>query len=238
MKKFLFFSLILLLGFAFQTLDAQEIQSSDSSSFGSSEKQHQRIGLGIGLKASTFGLGGEVVAAITPKIHVRLGGTYLKYSLPESLTSMEDIKSSNEFIFGGISLFGNYHITRIFFVSAGAIYNMIEADVQGAPSRTVAIGAIDATPEQVGSLSLHIEPTMKVCPYLGLGLGRTIATDGIFSFAFEAGAAFIGQPKVSLNATGMLTPTGSAEQQQTLEDNLSFIKITPMISIQLSIRII
>ncbi|NOU48192.1 MAG: hypothetical protein HOO86_14180 [Bacteroidales bacterium] len=238
MKKLLFLSLILLQVLGFQNLMAQDNLSSDTSVIAQSENQHQRIGFGIGFKASTFGPGGEFIVAITPKIHVRLGGTYLKYSLPESLTFNENINSTNEFVFGGISLLGNYHIGRVFFVSAGAIYNLIDANVSGAPSHTLTIGAIDATPEQIGSLSFGIKPGLKVCPYAGLGLGRSLAKNSIFSFAFEVGAVYHGNPNVTLGATGMLTPSASAEQERTLEENMAFLNFYPMLSFQLSVRIL
>lgn len=242
MKKTLFFLLILIQCFVIQNLMAQENTVSDTSAVVMSGNQHQQIGFGIGIKVNTLGPGGEVIVAITPKIHVRVGGTYFKYSVPESVTAtisgFDNINSSNSFVFGGISLLGNYQLGRVFFVSAGAIYNLVEIDVKGAPNQTLTIGAINATPEQVGSMSIHIEPGMKVCPYVGVGLGRTLAKSGIFSFAFEAGAVFHGSPKVTLGATGMLTPTASAEQQQTLNENIAFLKIYPMVSFQLSIRIL
>jgi hypothetical protein len=238
MKRPIFFFLILLQLFVLKSITAQEILYSDTTYMESYDGENQRVGFGIGFKASTFGPGGEIIVAITPAVHVRLGGSYFKYSIPESFSFSNDINSDNYLILGGVSLLGNYHFGRVFFVSAGAIYNMIEGEIDGAPANSFTIGAINATPDQVGTLTYHVEPGLKVCPYVGFGLGRSLAKKGIFSFAIEAGAVYHGNPDVTLGATGMLTPTGSEEQEQTLEKNLTDFVIYPMVSLQLSIRIL
>ena len=238
MKKTLVFSLLLIQGFIFQYVNAQQSSTSDSAKVEVSESQHQRIGFGIGLKASTFGLGGEAIVAITPKFLIRVGYTHSKISIPAKYTDNDQVSIDNEMILSGVSLFANYQLAKGFFVTGGAIYNMIEVNLSGVPLESQYIGDIEATPEMLGYLKGHIEPAWKISPYAGIGFGRPLSKNGIVSLAFEAGMAFQGSPKITLDAAGMLTPTASEEQVQQINNNVAFIIAYPMMSLQLSIRIL
>jgi hypothetical protein len=124
----------------------------------------------------------------------------------------------------------------VFFLSGGIIYNMNEIALNGYPNKSITIGDMEVQPEQIGSLDFKVKPGSSLTPYIGIGLGRSLSKNKVVSFAVEAGAAFHGKPKVELNATGMLEPTGSEEQRQILEDNLSSFSIYPMLNFQLSFR--
>jgi hypothetical protein len=238
MKKTVLFTLLLLQGLFFADLSAQESTVSDTSSVMISGTSRERIGFGIGFKAGTFGPGGEVIVAITPRLHVRVGGSYLHYSLPKNAVSFDDVQILNSLVLGGYSLQLNYHIARPIYITGGAYFNRFEMELEGIPTGTYMIGDIEASPEQVGTLGFKVNPGLKISPYAGLGFGRSLARNGIVSFAFEVGALYHGAPDVTLTASGMLTPTASAEQEATLEKNLSFFTIYPMVNFQLSIRIL
>ncbi|MDY0086625.1 MAG: hypothetical protein RBR84_11950 [Bacteroidales bacterium] len=234
MKRLIIIFFASVFGFSNLQLQAQEMQEESPFEY-ADDDQRQGFGFGLGVKLSTFGPGAEVIAAINPKLHIRLGGTYFKYKYTHDDKNI-DINGSADARLGSISLLANYYIARIFFVSGGLLYNMNEVDLNGYPTKSITIGVVDVTPQEIGTLDFKVQPGSSITPYLGIGLGRSLSKNNIISFAVEAGAAFHGKPKVELNATGMLEPTGSEEQRLLLEDNLSSLNIYPMLNFQLSFR--
>ncbi len=216
---------------------AQELP--EESSFEYSEDDYddynEGFGLGLGLKLSTFGAGAEIIAAINPTFQVRVGGTYLKYKYTYDDENVE-VNGSTDAKLSSVSLLLNVHLVRILFVSGGVLYNMNEIGLNGYPTESLTIGAMDVEPQDIGELSYKVTPGSSFTPYAGIGIGRSLSKNGVVSFAIEAGAAFHGQPKVDLEATGMLSPTASEENRQILEDNLSSFTIYPMLNFQLSFR--
>lgn len=201
------------------------------------EEKPSDFGLSIGIKASTLGFGGEVTAQIKPKLHLRLGGAYYKYNL--DMTPFEDFVKGEGYVkAGGISLLANWQLGRVFFLSAGGVFNFTEARVNGVSAKSVFVGSIEVQPEDVGTVDISVKPSLKISPYAGLGIGRTISKNKVVSFAFELGATYIDKPKATLITTGMLTPSSSEEQVNQLNENLSWINLYPIVSFQLSFRII
>lgn len=222
-----------MLGF-FHFLFAQQIyeeSENDSEEF----QDESRFGMGAGLKLSTFGPGVEIIAAFSPKLHLRLGGTFMDYTYHHDDKNI-DVNGSAEAHLSSVSLFVNYHLARIFFISGGLLYNMNEIGLDGYFNKSVNLGSMEVSPEKIGTVNLKLKPGSSIAPYVGIGLGRSLSKNRVVSFAFEAGAAFHGSPKVELTGTGMLEPTGSEEQRQLLQDNLSGFNIYPMLNFQLSFR--
>jgi len=213
---------------------AQELQEESAYEY-TEDEIRQGFGLGLGVKLSTFGPGAEIIAAINPTFQVRIGGTYFNYKYTHDDENI-DVNGSADANLSSVSLLLNFHLARVFFLSGGLIYNMNEIGLNGFPTKTITIGAMEVQPEQIGSLDFKVKPGSSLTPYAGIGLGRSLSKNGVVSFAIEAGAAFHGKPKVELKATGMLEPTGSEEQRQLLEDNLSSFNIYPMLNFQLSFR--
>lgn len=193
------------------------------------------FGLGLGIKLSTFGPGVEVIGAFTPKFHLRLGGTFMHYTYHYDDKNVE-VNGSADAHLSSVSLFANYYLARIFFISGGVLYNMNEIGLNGFFTKSMTIGSMEVEPERIGTLDFKIKPGSSLTPYAGIGIGRSLSKNGVVSFAIEAGAAFHGNPKVELAATGMLEPTGSEDQRQQLEDNLAGFNIYPMLNFQLSFR--
>ena len=222
-----------MLGF-FHFLSAQQIY--EESENNSKEFQDEsRFGMGAGLKLSTFGPGVEIIAAFSSKLHLRLGGTFMDYTYHHNDKNI-DVNGSAEAHLSSVSLFANYHLGRVFFVSGGLLYNMNKISLDGYYNKSLNLGAMEISPEKIGTVDLKLKPGSSMTPYVGIGLGRSLSKNKIVSFVFEAGAAFHGSPKVELVATGMLEPTGSEEQRQLLQDNLSGFNIYPMLNFQLSFR--
>lgn len=195
------------------------------------------FGLALGLKANTTGFGGEVIAQVHPRIHLRLGMTYFNYNI-DMKPYEEFVKGTGTVKTGAVNLLANFHFGRVFFLSAGGIYNLMDVNINGVSAKSVYVGSIEVQPEDVGNVDLSIKPAWKVAPYAGLGIGRAISKDHIVSFAFELGASYFNTMKADLKTTGMLKPTSSAEQVDRLNENLSWINLYPIMSFQLSFRIL
>jgi hypothetical protein len=213
-------------------LSAQEIAPETTSD---SDLSH-KIGVALGLKASSFGPGVEVTTNILPKLHLRVGGSYFTYNMDVD-SEFLGVVGSNEFKTGAISLIANWQVARGFFFAGGALYNMFENKAVGTPKNGFQLGIMEVSPAQVGELSIALKPGNAISPYLGIGLGRTISRNGVVSFALELGGVYHGKPKVDIEATGMLAPTASPEQSLLIEEALTSFRFLPMINFQLSFRL-
>lgn len=194
------------------------------------------IGLSIGAKAGTMGFGGELGLAITPGIHLRLGGSYFRYEIDLEAFQSE-VKGSSYAQVGSVSVLANFHPARYFYLSAGVLYNMFEAGIYGLPANPITIGNIQANPDEVGYLEVTMKPGMNINPYAGIGFGRAVSKNRVVSFNIDLGAAFMDSPKADIQSTGMLTPTSSEDQKRQLNENIAWVQFYPMINFQLSFRI-
>jgi hypothetical protein len=214
----------------------QPIQSQEFSSVDSSEASGHKLSMAVGLKGSSFGFGGEIIAAVSPKIHLRLGGTYFNYGFKQEVGYL-DISGDNNIKLGSVSLIANWQFSRHVFLSGGIIHSFNKLDLSGHPTKEFTIGEIIIAPEKVGTLTYSIKPDMVISPYLGIGFGTAITPSRTVTMSIELGAVYHGSPHVDLYATGMLSPTANEDQRQTLENNVSDMSIYPMLSAVLSFRI-
>lgn len=232
MKKINF--LILLSILTATSLFGQEFEQQKADSEPSAKNAY---GLSLGAKAGTMGFGGELGLALTPRTHLRLGGSYFRYEI-DIETFQSEVKGSSFARVGSVSLLANFHPARYFYLSAGVLYNMIEAGIYGLPANPITIGTVVANPEEVGYLEVNLKPGMLINPYAGIGFGRAVSKNNLVSFNIDLGTAFMGSPKADLTSTGMLTPTSSEEQKRQLNENIAWLQFYPLISFQLNFRLL
>ncbi|MCK5591624.1 MAG: hypothetical protein KAI72_06690, partial [Candidatus Pacebacteria bacterium] len=91
------------------------------------------------------------------------------------------------------------------------------------------------TSEELGNLKANIKFN-KVAPYIGLGFGNPTAGDSGFGFTFDLGTMYQGGAVVDLTADGLLAPTAAEDQERLIEDNLSWFKWFPVISLGLTYK--
>ncbi len=231
MKKlvYLIFLVFLIPIYAFGQETAQQTSEGEPPS-------ESGIGLSIGAKAGTMGFGGELGLAITPRIHLRLGGSYFRYEIDLEAFQSE-VKGSSYAQVGSVSVLANFHPARYFYLSAGVLYNMFEAGIYGLPANPITIGNIQANPDEVGYLEATMKPGMNINPYAGIGFGRAVSKNRVVSFNIDLGAAFMDSLKADIQSTGMLTPTSSEDQKRQLNENIAWVQFYPMINFQLNFRI-
>lgn len=193
-------------------------------------------GWAIGIKASTLGFGGEIVKSFNESFNLRLGGSYFKQKYSLSFADAIADDSWTYTTVGSVSLIMDWHFSRVVHLSAGVLYNMSVLKVESLPTESQNIGDIEVTPETIGTLTYQLTPN-EICPYFGIGFGRSISKNKVVSFNFDLGAVYQGSPKVSLEATGMVSPTANEEQRKLLEDNVKDLRFFPFLNFQLSFKI-
>lgn len=94
-------------------------------------------------------------------------------------------------------------------------------------------GDITITQEEIGDITIGVDYA-GVAPYLGFGFGRAVPKNRI-GFGLEIGTYYVGSPDVTVEATEMLAET--AQEQETLQNNLSDYKWFPFINLRLAVKL-
>lgn len=211
--------------------------------------QAQDLSLGVALKASTLGFGGDAILGINDNMTVRVGfdGIGLKRQLSDFPDLEQELEETIEGLslaadaklrLGSVTALYDYYLTKHIFVTGGLGISRFNICLKGEADEPFKFGDISVPKEDVGSFDFDFTPSWKVSPYLGIGFGRTLASTKNFGFAFELGALYQGSPNLDITTTGILEPTSNADQVETLEGQFSQYTIWPVMRFSLSYRII
>lgn len=168
---------------------------------------------GVGLRAGTTGIGGDVGFSLMPTLSARIGYSGLSYNTDIDDTDIEydaDMKLSNLNLLLDFSpLPGPFRIT------GGIIFNDNKADLVARPSGgTYTINGRSYSAATVGSLAGTVKTGNSAAPYVGIGYGN-VAGFGV-NFYFDLGVMYQGSPKVSLAAScGAGVPANLCAQLQS-----------------------
>ncbi|MBW8907115.1 MAG: hypothetical protein JF611_15890 [Betaproteobacteria bacterium] len=183
---------------------------------------------GIGIRAGTTGIGGDVAFNLAPTIDARVGYSALKWGHDVDTSNVSykgDAKLSN------LNALLDFHpLGPIFRLTGGVILNDNKYEATGRPS--------NGGP---GTINAKVEAGNRAAPYLGVGWGN-VAGAGV-NFYADLGVMFMGSPKATLSAdcTGLSAGQCSALQSQTaseqgaLEDKLHRFKAYPVLNIGITI---
>lgn len=197
-------------------------------------------GVGIALKSSTNGIGGDVVFNFHPRMNVRIG--YEKLHLKTNFTFTEekvDYDATANYNAGSLSLLFDYYLWNHLFLCAGAGWNMFQGTVDGKAASALQYGDIQIPKEKIGTFDFQIDPSLKISPYFGIGFGRTLGLKKKVAFAFEIGGYYQGSPDLTVASTGLLSPTSNPDQQHEarLEKQISQYSVYPVLKFSLSYKI-
>jgi hypothetical protein len=162
-----------------------------------------RIPIGVGVKVSTLGIGGEVAVGLSHRSNVRFGFNAFSYGHTfdkdgATYKGTLDLRSAEV----------TYDIFPVqwFHISPGVLVyngNKISANVSVPGGQTFTLSKTtylsDAADPVSGTGKLTV---YKAAPMLLLGFGNLAKRNGHFSTSFEIGAAYQGPPRVALNLTG------------------------------------
>lgn len=196
---------------------------------------------GVGVRAGTTGIGGDVGFELVPTLAARVGYSWLNFNTSvDSTDTSYDAKSklSNGNLFLDWAPLG-----PLFRVTGGIIFNDNKVDVTAqATNGTFTLGGTTYSAVDVGSLTGTVKSGNSAAPYLGIGYGR-VSGAGI-NFYADLGVMFQGTPKASLTATcGPATPAALCSQIQAstaleavdLQDSIKNFKYYPVANIGITI---
>ncbi len=193
----------------------------------STDFNHQ---IGISLKASTNGFGGDLYYRATNKVAVKAGAEYLKLNLSSKTLNRfvdEDVNITisnprgNDLVFnsdgkvktGAVSIAVGYQVFKAMYVTAGVGKYLFDSEVIGTPLTDLTfekqdipgIGTINPKilKEDLGIFNITVKPSNTIVPYIGVGLSSFVPRNKSVSFALELGAYYVGSYVVNANI-----PTG------------------------------
>jgi hypothetical protein len=185
-----------------------------------------RIPIGVGVKVSTLGIGGEVAVAVSHRSNVRFafnafsyghtfdkdGVTYKGTLALRSAQATYDLFFLKEFhISPGVLVYNGNNVTADASVPGGQSFTLSNTNYLS-----------DAADPVTGAGKLAV---YKAAPMVLLGFGNLVPRSRHFSTSFEIGAAYQGPPRVTLNLSGSVCdPTGincrSISSDPTIQANV------------------
>ncbi|HOO83123.1 MAG TPA: hypothetical protein PLS94_01050 [Prolixibacteraceae bacterium] len=201
----------------------------------------QTQNFGIAIKGSTTGYGGDLVFQFHEKMSARIGVDHMKLSFPfEFKQDGIDYSANATNRTGTILTLYDYHIAKYVFASAGVGFNNFNINASGAANSSLPWGDIEIPAEKIGTFVFDIKPKMRLSPYLGLGIGRTLGLYKLVGFSFEAGTFFQGAPDISIESDGLLAPTSDPDhgQETLIEGQLKQYYLYPVLKLNLSFKIV
>lgn len=200
----------------------------------------QEKNIGLALKGSTMGYGGDAVFQFNKRMTARLGYDNLQLNFPFDFEESDISYSANANVkTGALSALYDYYLAKSFFVTTGIALNNFNAITSGEPDKDMAYGDITIPAEKIGTFEYDIRPSWRLSPYLGLGFGHTISSDKLVAFCVELGAFYQGSPDIKIKTTGLLSPTSNPErgQEALMESQVSQYYLYPYLKFSLSFNI-
>jgi hypothetical protein len=179
---------------------------------------------GVGVRAGTTGIGGDVAFGLAPTLSARLG--YSALSLNKD-TSTDTVQYNGKLKLSNFNTFLDFSPLGPFRVTGGLIFNSNKYDVHGDSGGGRIVGTV--------------KPGRSAAPYLGVGYGN-VAGMGV-NFYADLGVMFQGSPKASLSAEcGSLGAAAcaslqsqAAAEQGRIEDKLKNFKYYPVLNVGLTV---
>ena len=201
----------------------------------------------------SLGFGLEAATPLTPKLNLRVGGTYATYSYPFNVDGV-NYDSGLKFGSGQATLdwfprAGGFHISPgiLYFKSRGS------ATATTQPGILFELASDSYISEAADPLhgSANFRYARRVAPVLLVGFGNLLPRSGRhFSVPFEAGVAYMGRPKIAVQFAGTACATDGCfnaatdpdfqsnlqDQVRSLNDDIEPLKFYPILSIGLGYR--
>lgn len=177
--------------------------------------------IGVSLKASTNGFGGDVYYRPMKKLAIKAGVEYLSIALTSDriekytdenvnieitnnqyLDNTVIFNTEGKFKTGAVSLAVGYQPFKLLYITAGLGKSLFASDVTGILATDVVfkgenvptVGMVKPViyKDDIGPFIIDINHKNSIIPYFGIGLGSFVPQKKTVSFAFEIGAYYIG----------------------------------------------
>lgn len=196
----------------------------------------------VGVQGGTTGIGVEGQFAATDRLTLR--GSFDSFQYDGDFSS-DDIDYEGELDLNQGGLFLDYHPNGGgLFVSGGAYFGDRKADLRATANTSVEIGNQVFTSAQVGTLQGQVD-LGEFAPFVGVGYNNTFTTTGPIGFKVVLGAAFNGDPEVSLTRVGgVALPSAIQAQLETelrneereIEEEADDLSIYPVLQVGVAYR--
>ena len=196
---------------------------------------------GVGLRAGTTGVGGDIGFSLMPTLSARIGYSGMSYSHDVDTT---DVAYDGKLRLSNVNLLLDFSpLPGPFRLTGGLILNDNKVDLTGRPTNgTYTLNGTVYPAAAIGSLTGEVKAGNRAAPYLGIGYGN-VAGAGV-NFYFDLGVMFQGTPSASLSATcGSAVPAAQCSQLQAnvvaeqtrLQNEISGFKYYPVANIGVTI---
>lgn len=200
-------------------------------------------GIGVAGRAGTVGIGAEGALGLNDALVIRGGVGLMPFEVDATIDDIDFTLTLPETWYNiGIDLYPGGGSFRI---GGGLLFKPDDPTVVGTitGSTTVEIGDQTYTATDVSQLNGTLDSSDSA-PYVLIGFGKHTSPGlGLF---LDLGVAFLGEPTVSLSASGNSVVVNSPEfqnelrkQEQNFEDDAgSYLKLWPFLSIGLRLGIV
>jgi hypothetical protein len=237
MKKFtILLSLLFLLSFAAHAQDAGSASEPEPSTASADADRSY----GMVAHAGLLGYGADFATRVNPHLILRAGVNFFQLEGFEDVRELAGrsvliVASNNTLSF---DMMGEYYPWQksSFKLLFGASYiQSLTANAMIMVTDPMMFGEIELTPEQVGEMEIELAYG-GMAPFLGIGFGRSIPNKRI-GLGLEVGTFYIGSPSVNMNASELLEPSASAEQEKSFEKSFRTLSWLPVVKFRLAVRL-
>ena len=197
------------------------------------------LSFAIGLSAGTNAfIGGDVAIRIANHVNLRAGYNYLEYTFSESSVDLD----GETLLFKGnldqtnMEVLAEYAFAKDKIrIVAGAAYTFNNVmSGEGILADSLAYEDIIITPDEVGFVKGTVSFANMISPYIGIGFGKAIPSKRV-GVSLDVGTYYKGSPDVMLEASNLLR--NNVNNEQTIEDAMSFIKWWPVVSLRVAVKL-
>ena len=188
--------------------------------------------LGIAARAGTLGIGGEAALALSDRLVLRGGLGLTPFDVSTTFDGIDvELELPESWYTVGVDLYLNGAMR----VGGGFLFRPDDPRLTATPVDPVDVGGRSFTPEEIGVLT-GVLGAQGRAPYLLVGFGKH--TSSGFGLSLDVGAAFTGDPEVTLDAEGG-TFSDQAELDARLiqeaedfeEDMKGYLRFWPIVSL-------
>ena len=237
MKKYtLLLSLLFLFSFHVHAQDA-EAASQPEPSTASADADRS---FGMVAHAGLLGYGADFATRVNPHLILRAGVNFFQLEGFEDVRELAGrsvliVASNNTLSFDMMGEYYPWQKSSFKLIFGGSYIQSLTANAMIMVTDPMMFGEIELTPEQVGEMDIELAYG-GMAPFLGIGFGRSIPNKRI-GLGLEVGSYYIGSPSVNMNASELLEPSASAEQEKSLEESFRTLSWLPAVKFRLAVRL-
>ncbi len=231
-----------------KTLSQRILMLSIATGLSLSAGNAMAVDIGLGAKAGTLGAGLDLSVGVTPKLALRGGFSQFDFNYADSIESETSSQGASvnstagyttTFEFNTLAMLLDYHpFASGFRLTAGAMLNNNELrGTAVAGDQTIEIGNYTST--QGANLQADVSITFpKTAPYLGIGYDSSRYSKSGFSFAYDIGVMFHGEPTATVTLSGddaANVPQEDIDREvANINEEISSFTIYPVMNLGLS----